>query len=177
MVALESSDKPDWTIVRAGAERIDDLQPLWESLNSHHVDVAPELEVLGPRREPGDSWVVRRALYEEIFEKPDAFALIADIDSVPVGYALVHTRGPEEAWATSDRIGELETLAVLASHRGRGIGRALVDGTFAELRSQGVRQFTVGVFSSNHDAIRFYERLDLLPFMSFYIGNIPGETP
>jgi hypothetical protein len=30
-------------IVRAGAERIPDLQPLWESLSRHHAEVAPEL--------------------------------------------------------------------------------------------------------------------------------------
>jgi hypothetical protein len=34
-------------IVRAGAERIEDLQPLWESLHAHHAEAAPELAALG----------------------------------------------------------------------------------------------------------------------------------
>jgi hypothetical protein len=32
----------------------------------------------------------------------------------------VHMRGPEETWATKERIAELETLTVLPGHRGRG---------------------------------------------------------
>ena len=34
-------------IVRGKSERIDDLQPLWESLSKHHAAVAPHLQELG----------------------------------------------------------------------------------------------------------------------------------
>ena len=66
-------------IVRAGSERIDDLQPLWESLHEHHATIAPHLEELGPVRDPGQSWAVRRELYEEWLEEPDAFVLLAEV--------------------------------------------------------------------------------------------------
>jgi hypothetical protein len=64
-------------IVSAGAERINDLEPLWGSLSEHHVAVAPHLRELGPLRSPAESWEVRRALYEEWLAEPDAFVLIA----------------------------------------------------------------------------------------------------
>ena len=161
-------------ILRAGAERIHDLQPLWESLSRHHAEVAPELAVLGEVRSGADSWAVRRELYEEWLRDPDAFALIAEEQGEPVGYALVHLRGPEETWATGDRVAELETLAVLPGHRGKGIGGALVDRVHEELRRLGVGHFTVSVIASNADAVRFYERLGLTTFLVTYAGRVPA---
>jgi hypothetical protein len=80
-------------VVRAGSERIGDLQPLWESLHEHHAAVAPHLTDLGPVRSPRDSWEVRRELYEEWLAEPDAFVLIAQDDQRAVGYAVIHMRG------------------------------------------------------------------------------------
>jgi ribosomal protein S18 acetylase RimI-like enzyme len=161
-------------IVRAGAERIPDLQPLWESLSRHHAEVAPELAVLGEVRAEADSWAVRRGLYEEWLEDPAAFVLIAESQGEPVGYAVVQVRGPEETWATGDRVAQLETLAVLPGHRGKGIGTALVERMHEELRRLGASHFVVSVIASNADAIRFYERLGLLPFISTYVGKVPA---
>ena len=162
----------DVSIVRAGLERLDDLKPLWESLSNHHAEVAPELRFVGPLRSPEDSWVVRRAIYAALLAEPDAFVLLAEVDSSPVGYALVHLRGPEETWTSGERIAELETLAVLPGHRGRGTGRALVDAVLEELRRLDVEQWTVGVIAANAAAIRFYEKLELQPFMVTYIGEV-----
>src|SRR4051812_27980057 len=109
-------------IVRAGAERIDDLEPLWAALNEHHVEIAPEFESLGPVRSRAESWRVRRELYEEWLAQPDAFVLIAQDDHAAVGYALVVFRAGEEAWASGDRIGVLESLSILPSHQAEGLG-------------------------------------------------------
>jgi GNAT superfamily N-acetyltransferase len=159
-------------IVRAGIERIDDLQPLWESLHDHHATVAPHLEELGPVRTPDQSWAVRRELYEEWLAEPDAFVLLAEVNREPVGYALVHLRGPEETWETCDRIGVLETLTVLPDERGRGIGSALFECIYAELRRLGVTELQVAVISKNAAALRFYERHGLLPFTVSFMGRV-----
>jgi ribosomal protein S18 acetylase RimI-like enzyme/predicted enzyme related to lactoylglutathione lyase len=161
-------------IVRGGRERIDDLRPLWESLSEHHAEIAPHLQELGPVRPPAESWRVRRALYEEWLAEPGAFVLVAEDDGRPVGYALVHLRGPEETWATGDQIAELETLAVLPAHRGKGIGAALMGRFYEELRSAGIRHWGVAVISSNADAVRFYERQGLVPFTRSYLGPVPN---
>lgn len=179
MSSAPDSGRTDVTIVRAGGERLGDLQPLWQSLHHHHAAVAPELVELGPVRSPQESWAARRALYEEWLAEPDAFALVAESASGPVGYALVHMRGPEETWATGDLIAELETLTVLPAYRGKGIGTSLVEAVYSELRGLGVRHLGVGVIASNTDAVRFYKRLGLLPFLVTYIGNVPapGRAP
>jgi GNAT superfamily N-acetyltransferase len=159
-------------IVRAGIERIDDLQPLWESLHEHHATVAPHLEKLGPVRAPDQSWAVRRELYEGWLAEPDAFVLLAEVNREPIGYALVHLRGPEETWETGERIGVLETLTVLPDERGRGVGSALFERIYAELRGLGVTELEVAVISKNAAALRFYERHGLLPFTVSFMGRV-----
>ncbi|MEA2418767.1 MAG: hypothetical protein QOE60_973 [Thermoleophilaceae bacterium] len=159
-------------IVRAGIERIDELQPLWESLHEHHATVAPHMTQLGPVRRPDESWAVRRELYQDWLTEPDAFVLLAEVDDQPIGYALVHLRGPEETWQTGERIGVLETLSVLPDERGRGIGTALFERIYAELRGLGVRELEVAVISKNAKALRFYERHGLLPFTVSYMGRV-----
>lgn len=162
------------TIVRGGVERIPELEPLWKALHHHHAAVAPHLTGLGPQKTPDESWQVRRGLYEEWLAEPDAFVFVAEAGGEPVGYALVHMRAPEETWATGDRIGELESLAVLPDYRSQGVGRALVDAMFERLRELGVTHWGVGVISTNADAIRFYERLGLLRFINTYVGAVPA---
>ena len=163
-------------IRRAGREAIPALRPLWESLHAHHVDVAPHLHQLGPTRPASESWRVRKALYQEWLAEPDAFVMLAEADGSPVGYALVHLRGTEESWQTGPRIAELETLAVLPGHRRGGIGRRLIDAVYDELRALGISQLGVSVISTNTDAVRFYDRLGLLPFCVSYLGNIPPAS-
>jgi ribosomal protein S18 acetylase RimI-like enzyme len=160
-------------IVRAGPDRIPELQALWESLGRHHAEVAPELrDAFGPVRRAEDSWATRRELYEGFLREPGAFALIAEDGPGPVGYAVVSLRGPEETWATG-QVAELQTLAVLPGHRGKGTGRALVERMFHELRAAGVGHFTVSVIASNTGAVRFYERLGLTRFLVTYAGPVP----
>jgi ribosomal protein S18 acetylase RimI-like enzyme len=163
-------------IVRAGRERIADLQPLWESLSRHHAELAPELaDVFGEVREPQGSWEMRRALYEKWLAGPDAFALIAEEDSSPVGYAVVQVGGPSETWST-DRVAELQTLAVLPAHRRQGIGTALVERMHEELGRMDVSHFVVAVLASNAEAVRFYERLGLTRFLITYAGRVRAAS-
>lgn len=132
--------------------------------------------MFGEVRPEEDSWAMRRALYEEWLAGPDAFALIAESESGPVGYAVVQVRGPEETWATADRVAPLETLAVLSGHRGQGIGTALVERMHQEVQEMDVSHFVVAVIATNADSVRFYERLGLTPFPITYAGPARGAS-
>ncbi len=162
-------------IEKAGLERLEELRPLWQSLHGHHASVAPDLKAIGAVRSAADSWAIRRSLYRDWLAEPDAFSLIAAVAGRPVGYAVLHMRGPEETWATG-RVAELETLTVLPEFRGRGIGRSLVERVFLELRRLGVLHLTVSVIASNADAVRFYERLGLKRFLVSFIGTLPSDS-
>jgi ribosomal protein S18 acetylase RimI-like enzyme len=160
-------------ITRGGRERLDELEPLWGVLSAHHVAVAPQLAELWPVRSSSESWARWRAFYEEWLADPDAFVLVASAGGEPVGYALVDFHAGEESWSTGERIAELQTLVVTAEWRSRGLGRRLVEAMFDELRRLGVRDWSVAAIASNADAIRFYERLGLTPYLVSFIGRVP----
>jgi GNAT superfamily N-acetyltransferase len=55
-----------------------------------------------------------------------------------------------------DGAGEVEPVVVAASHRGRGIGRLLVDRVITEARRLGLRDLNIRAVGRNRQAIAFY---------------------
>jgi ribosomal protein S18 acetylase RimI-like enzyme len=142
-------------IVRGGAERIPDLEPLWHALAEHHAEIAPQL---GPTRALAETWRRRREHYERTFAgSPATFVLVAERDGHPVGYALVSPASPSQTWEI-DRAANVETLAVLPSERGAGIGSALLDRVREEIRAEGYTHWGLATAATNEAAIRFYRR-------------------
>jgi len=104
-------------VVRAGAERIDELEPLWQALYSHHAEVG---RTVAPVRTLKASWRRRRPQYERWLAGDDAVLLIAEREGRPVGYAMVTVGAVQPTWDLGERILEVETLAVLPEERGEG---------------------------------------------------------
>lgn len=150
----------DVSITRGGADDIQRLQPLWVAVHHQHVASMPEL---APYVSDAVTWSERRALYEELFRKPDTFLYLALVDDELVGYALVHVTSAAETWAadtwsTGERIAELESISVLPEHRGKGIGSVLMDACHRELEAIGVKDIIIGLLPGNEGARRLYER-------------------
>jgi ribosomal protein S18 acetylase RimI-like enzyme len=61
-------------------------------------------------------------------------------------------------WAAVERFGYLETLSVLPSARGAGVGTALLDAVQAHLSALGVVRLELTMVARNAEARRFYER-------------------
>jgi ribosomal protein S18 acetylase RimI-like enzyme len=141
---------------------IDAVRPLWLDLLEHHRSVTPQMTV----RAPEDSWQRRRAEYERWLADPGSFAVLAEQDGEPLGYALVHVTDGDDTWDTGDRLAELESLSVAPAARGRGVGTALLDAVDEELERLGVTDLFLGVVASNTDAVRFYERRGLRRYLT-----------
>lgn len=164
-------------IARAGAERVDELEPLWLALHRHHRDVAAQPVVA----DDAVSWARRRAWYLDMLAGGEDLLLIAEREGRPVGYAFLHLHhGPDDTWPVDGRWGELVSLSVLPEERGAGIGTRLLDAVDAELESRGVRDLQVAVMAGNAEALRLYERRGLLPaeLVLFRFGGVPdgGEA-
>jgi GNAT superfamily N-acetyltransferase len=124
----------DPRIVRAGPERIPELEPLWRALYEHHRAIAEGVAGVRPYE---DTWKQRRGQYRDwLTGDGDAVLLLADRDGRAVGYAML-TAGPGAAtWNLGDRVVEIETLSSVA----------------------------VGLAHTNEGARRFYEREGFTPF-------------
>jgi ribosomal protein S18 acetylase RimI-like enzyme len=143
-------------VVRSLArDDLDRVEPLWSALREHHATVAPDF---GPPRSRAESWRRRRTQYEAWLSEPGSFLLIAERGEKVVGYAMVHLRSGSPTWPLGEQAGEVETLAVLATERGKGIGTLLLQAVHEELRASGVSEMSLHVLPGNLSAIRFYER-------------------
>jgi ribosomal protein S18 acetylase RimI-like enzyme len=142
-------------IRRIDSTELDLLEPLWNALRVHHSSVTPHL---GEPRPRGESWQRRRRQYAAWLAESEAFVLLAQREGAPVGYAMVHVREGSPTWAVGERAGELETLSVLPTERGRGTGSALLEAVRGELATRGVTEVSLLAIAGNEQAIRFYER-------------------
>jgi ribosomal protein S18 acetylase RimI-like enzyme len=160
-------------IVRGGAERIPSLEPLTRDLYRHHLQVDPDIPGIPPRDEQG-WWDVRREKYEGWLGEPDAFVLVADDgDGTAIGYALVSVHGRDDSHRTGSRFAELQSLAVLDGHRGRGVGTSLLHEVYRQLRAAGIEEMAIGVLASNTRALSLYEREGFRPWVVTTLGKVP----
>jgi ribosomal protein S18 acetylase RimI-like enzyme len=145
-------------------------------VHHRHAEAMPELQ---PYVSDGESWQVRRALYEELLAKPDTLLLIVSVDDRPIGYGLAHVLQTEDTWvadtwATGKRVGEIESLSVLPEFRGSGVGTELLTKLEEHLRAAGVDDLILGALSGNRDALRLYERLGYRPTW-LYLSKFAGR--
>ncbi|MEO8106796.1 MAG: hypothetical protein ABI720_05705, partial [Actinomycetes bacterium] len=76
---------PEFSI--RGADCIDALEPLWLVLFDHHHEVG---DAGLPIIDRSQTWARRRRIDAELFESPETFAVLAERDTGPVGYAMCH---------------------------------------------------------------------------------------
>ncbi|CAI9830974.1 MAG: ribosomal protein S18-alanine N-acetyltransferase [Nitrosopumilus sp.] len=99
--------------------------------------------------------------YESLLaEIPEAF-LVADSGGRLAGYVMCKT---EYGFSNFKRLGfvkkgHMVSVAVLHEFRGRGVGRALVEGSAEGVRLRGCDEYYLEVRCSNTDAVRLYERM------------------
>jgi GNAT superfamily N-acetyltransferase len=105
--------------------------------------------------------------------RPYAEAVLAEVDGEPIGFALFfHTFSTFLA-----RPGiYLEDLFVLADHRGRGVGRALLAHLARLAVERGCGRLEWAVLNWNKEAIGFYERLGAKPNSEWTVYRIAGEA-
>lgn len=150
--------RAEFEIVRGDATRLGEVESIWKSLSDHHAELTPaEL----PVRPSAEGWPLRRERYERSLADGAAL-LIALRGGGAIGYALAHpTTAP--ANLAIDRILEVETVAVLPSVRGAGVGGALMDAVREWAAEIGVEHLQLAVRTANEGALRFYERQGFAP--------------
>lgn len=150
----------DFVVRRGGLDDIDRLPALWSALREHHAT----LPAMPPVRSLDESWAHRKAQYLDWLAGDRHTLLLAERDGEPIGYAVVSLGEGAATWDLGEPTTEIETLSVLESERGNGVGRALTEAAAALATEAGARSVLVGVGHSNDDAIRFYERQGFEPF-------------
>lgn len=137
-------------LLEGGAELLDRVQPLWVQLRRHHVDLAPRWadEMLGK------TFDKRRA--ELLAKAATCLAVwLASVHEEDIGYCV--------STITVDGTGEIDTLYVVPTYRGRGVGHALMSRAMDWFANRSVPSIVVDVISGNDAAQRFYARYGFVP--------------
>jgi GNAT superfamily N-acetyltransferase len=109
------------------------------------------------RRDPDFTVEHWREVQHRCAEK-HGIMLIAENEGRAVGWAFAHDQNAELFVVAPDRhLGSLAELYVVPEARGKGLGRALIEGCEAWARDRGHKLLTVGVLAGNGRAIRSYE--------------------
>ncbi len=170
--AAAASRTEELTLRRSNdAAELDLLEPLWNALQEHHVEVTPTLGPRTPKRSLAEAWRIRRGKYERWLGDPDTFFVLAEIGGEPAGYAFVTVGMPYASWDSGERLAELETLSVLPRHRGAGVGAALIDAAWNRLAELGVEDMQIVTTATNEGAKRFYERQGFSRGFDVYYGK------
>ena len=150
----------DFEIRRGTRDDVDRLEALWRALREHHAT----LPAMPAVRSIEDSWAHRRGEYLAWLSGERHILLLAERAGQPIGYAVVSIGGGAATWDIGEPTAEIETLSVLESERGKGVGHALTRAAVEAASEAGAGAVLVGVAHSNEDAIRFYEREGFEPF-------------
>jgi len=165
MNSLAVASKSAIRIVKAGLDRLDDVEPLWHALRDHHAAFAA---TVAPVRPAEESWTRRRAEYVRWLSDSSATLLLAE-DVAPLGYLMLHIAHGPSTWAIGDLIAEVETLSVVPAARERGVGKLLMAAARGEARERGAAALQVALVHANDGARRFYEREG---FRAFYLSML-----
>ncbi|KJR44345.1 hypothetical protein UF75_5274 [Desulfosporosinus sp. I2] len=85
--------------------------------------------------------------------------MIAEIDGIPLGYALGKIVEQEEtADNGTGKMGLFDELFVDVSARGFGIGRKLIDNVTHWMEEKGISRIKLHAYSWNNNAKRLYEK-------------------
>lgn len=91
----------------------------------------------------------------------DNLVLVVRDGEVVVGHLAARLRGPSALHPI--RVAELESVFVDDEHRGRGVGRDLVERFLAWAVAKGAQRASVTAYAANEGAQRFYARYGFAP--------------
>ncbi|WP_439519432.1 GNAT family N-acetyltransferase [Hydrogenophaga sp.] len=104
----------------------------------------------------GLSDFAREHVVASLAARPQAYSVLAFDGDKPVG--LVNCIEGFSTFACKPLV-NVHDVAVLASHRGRGIAERMLAEAETIARERGAVKLTLEVLSANHGAVRLYERI------------------
>jgi GNAT superfamily N-acetyltransferase len=156
------ADRPESLVIRSVAPRdVPVLLELFAELASYE-HLTHELRASG------------EGLAAALFgERPAAEALIAERDGHALGYALFFTTF--SSFLTSTGVW-LEDLFVRPSHRGEGVGRALLAAVAARVCERGGERLEWAALDWNELALGFYRRMGARSASEWITHRLDGEA-
>ncbi|MBI2077549.1 MAG: GNAT family N-acetyltransferase [Euryarchaeota archaeon] len=136
------------------------------------------MKTLAVQRKESDHNLVLKDEYARFFgsymmgflKNPDAVVKVAEDQGAVVGYAVA-TRGREAAFYKYSHVAILSDVFVRESHRGKGVGRLLLDAIEKWARAQKLQAIEVLVFPDHE------EEMESLKGLGFFASRVKMLRP
>ena len=165
----------NYEIVAGDVGDIDELQPLWLQMLSHHRILVCDKVPVHP---DGESWKRARNAYSDWLAADSAILLIGRDrnDSSALGYVVcrLHPGGP--TFDLGQMRGDVDSLVVHDRARGRGLGTALLAAVRTNLSDRGIAYWSIGVLAENMGAAKLYERVGFRPWTQELLARIDNDA-
>ena len=123
------------------------LQPLWEQLNAHHMELSTHF------KEHHRTFTFSERI-EKLRNKKRLQVFVAFEEKKPIGYCIVSASGT---------CGEIDSLFVIPEARKNGVGRKLMLNTLDWMKEQQCQSIAILVAEGNEKAFSFYEQFGFKP--------------
>ena len=136
-----------------------------------HHDFDPQRFIAAtPQTEEGYAWYLGTQL-----EEPNVIILVAERDGEVLGYTYA---GIEERdyMALRGRAGVAYDIVVDPAHRGRGVGRMLLDATLAALKARGAPRVVLSTAERNESAQRLFAKAGFRRTMIEMTRELDGDA-
>jgi ribosomal protein S18 acetylase RimI-like enzyme len=117
------------------------------------------VQLLAAHHQDASSLTLETLKRDVLGPSPWAAVIVASVDQVLCGYGALT---PVMQLQFGVRGMDLHHLFVMQAHRGKGVGRRLVDASIAHAKRQECRYLTVGTHPDNHVAQNMYLAAGLL---------------
>ena len=71
------------------------LEPLWVGVHGQHAQVMPEF---APYLDDQQTWSVRSAFYNKLFDEPGTILILAEVGEQLVGFGLAQVMRAADTW-------------------------------------------------------------------------------
>src|SRR5919199_1297662 len=150
---VQPLDAPAVTIRPAAPADLRTVGRLGALLVRMHHDFDPERFIAAPPRTE-DAYA---SFLGTQLEEPNVVVLVAERDGKVLGYTYAGVEG-HDYMSLRGPAGVLYDIVVDPAHRGRGVGRVLLGGTLAALKSRGAPRVVLSTAERNESAQRLFAR-------------------
>lgn len=141
-------------IREANSEDATLLTALHAAVHNHHARALPQLFKATDGKDPAIIQDFVTHLADE-----NSRLYIAEAEGEAVGYMLLQIRHIEEnAYAYAHSRLHIDQMPVNESHRGKGVGHALMQKAMTLAQEWNLEYLSLGVWTFNEEAIAFYKR-------------------
>jgi GNAT superfamily N-acetyltransferase len=145
--------------IEGGTELLNCVEPLWEQLRALHIEKSTHFSEIFANTK----FSARKEVFEDKAIRGKLLVILAETEREEcVGYCVCSLSN-ERTSTGFGKVGEIDSMFVLANYRKHGIGRTLVKRAMAWFKENDAKNVIVLVGVGNEEVLDFYGSFGLLP--------------